>query len=68
MTMLQFVLSTMIRNGKVTVEVPDLDMDELRKAVETRATSVLEEIKGIVCEEEMTDAEKVEWIQKRLLD
>ncbi len=66
MTTLQFVLSTLIRNGKVTVEIPDINMDELRQAVENRAEWALEEIKGIVYEEDMTDAEKVAWIQKRL--
>lgn len=66
MTTLQFVLSTLIRNGKVTVEIPDINMDELRQAVENRAEWALEEIKGIVYEEDMTDAEKVAWIQERL--
>ncbi len=66
MTMLQFVLSTLIRNGKVTVETPDINMDELRRAVDTRAAAALEEIRDIVCAEEMTDTEKVDWIQKRL--
>ena len=66
MTMLQFVLSTLIRNGKVTAETPDINMDELRRAVDTRAAAALEEIRDIVCAEEMTDTEKVGWIQKRL--
>lgn len=66
MITLQFVLSTLIRNGKVTVEIPDINMDELRQTVENRAERALEEIKGIVYEEEMTDAEKVAWIQERL--
>ena len=66
MTMLQFVLSTLIRNGKVTVETPDINMDELRRAMDTRAAAALEEIRDIVCAEEMTDTEKVGWIQKRL--
>lgn len=66
MTMLQFVLSTLIRNGKVTVETPDINMDELRRAVDTRAAAALEEIRDIVCAEEMTDTEKADWIQKRL--
>lgn len=66
MSMLQYVLSTLIRNGKVTVETPDLDMDRLRQAVQCRAGNILEEIQGIVYEEEMTDEEKVAWIQKRL--
>lgn len=66
MTTLQFVLSTLIRNGKVTVETPDIDMVELRQAVQNRSEWILEEIRGIVYEEEMTDKEKIEWIQRRL--
>lgn len=45
---------------------PDINMDELRRAVDTRAAAALEEIRDIVCAEEMTDTEKVGWIQKRL--
>ena len=66
MTTLQFVLSTLIQNGKVTVETPDLDMDELRHAVENRAEDMLERVRGVVCEEEMTDGEKVAWLQEYL--
>lgn len=66
MTMLQYILALMIRNGKVTVETPDLDMEELRKAVDGRAVRMLELIEGIVFEEALTDREKVESIQKEL--
>ncbi len=66
MTTLQFVLSTLIRNGKVTVETPDLGMDELRHAVENRAEDMLERVRGVVYEEEMTDREKVAWLQEYL--
>ncbi len=66
MTTLQFVLSTLIKNGTVTVETPDLDMDQLRQAIENRAEWTLQEVRGVVFEEEMTDAEKIAWLQKRL--
>lgn len=66
MTTLQFVLSTLIRNGKVTVETPELDMDELRRAVENRAEDMLERVRGVVYEEEMTDGEKVAWLREYL--
>lgn len=66
MTMLQYILALLIRNGKVTVETPDLDMEELRKAVDGRAVRTLELIEGIVFEEALTDREKVESIQKEL--
>lgn len=66
MTMLQYILALLIRNGKVTVETPELDMEELRKAVDGRAVRTLELIEGIVFEETLTDREKVESIQKEL--
>lgn len=66
MTMLQYILALLIRNGKVTVETPGLDMEELRKAVDSRAVGTLELIEGIVFEEALTDREKVERIQKEL--
>lgn len=66
MTMLQYILALLIRNGKVTVETPGLDMEELRKAVDSRAVGTLERIEGIVFEEALTDREKVERIQKEL--
>lgn len=66
MTMLRYILALLIRNGKVTVETPDLDMEELRKAVDGRAVRTLELIEGIVFEEALTDREKVESIQKEL--
>lgn len=66
MTTLQFVLSTLIKNGTVTVEIPDLDMDQLRQAIENRAEWTLQEVRGVVFEEEMTDAEKIAWLQRRL--
>lgn len=66
MTMLQFVLTTLIRNGKVTVETPDINMDELRQAVDNRAVWMLEEIEEVAFDEEMSDREKVKLIQQRL--
>ena len=66
MITLKSVLSNLIRQGKVTLEVPNLDMDELRTAVWNEAEQTLDEIRGVVYEEEMTDEEKVRWIQNRL--
>ena len=66
MITLKSVLSNLIRQGKVTLEVPNLDMDELRKAVWNEAEQTLDEIRGVVYEEEMTDEEQVRWIQNRL--
>ena len=66
MTTLQYVLSVLIRNGQVTVETPELDMEQLQRVVDGRAVRTLEYIEGIVFEEALTDREKVEEIQKEL--
>ena len=66
MTILQTVLANLIRSGKVTVEIPNLDMDELKKAVWNEAVDTLKAVKDIVWADEMTDTEKVVWIQERL--
>ena len=50
MITLKSVLSNLIRQGKVTLEVPNLDMDELRKAVWNEAEQTLDEIRGVVFE------------------
>ena len=61
------ILSTLIRNGKVVVETPELDLEGLKRAVESDAQTTLEEIEEVVRGEGMTDTEKVEWIKNRML-
>ena len=59
MTMLQSVLSALIRSGKVTVEITGMDMDELKKTVWNEAVDMLEVIEGVAYADELTDGEKV---------
>ena len=61
------IQSTLIRNGKVVVETPELDLEGLKRAVESDAQTTLEEIEEVVRGEGMTDTEKVEWIKNRML-
>ena len=61
------ILSTLIRNGKVVVETPELDLEGLKRAVESDAQTTLEEIEEVVRGDGMTDTEKVEWIKNRRL-
>ena len=61
------ILSTLIRNGKVVVETPELDLEGLKRAVESDAQTTLEEIEEVVRGEGMTDTEMVEWIKNRML-
>lgn len=60
------IVAEQIRRGKVTVEIPGLDMDQLMEFLHSEAVRTLEEIAATACAEEMTAREKVEWIQARL--
>ena len=42
------ILSTLIRNSKVVVETPGLDLEGLKRAVESDAQTTLEEIEEVV--------------------
>lgn len=63
MKTLQTVLANLIRSGKVKVEIPDLDMDALRKAVKNEAERKLEAIEEIVYQDDMREAERIVRIQ-----
>lgn len=66
MKLLNTILAEQIRQGKVTVDIPGLDMDRLTEFLSGEAARTLREIAAIACAEEMTDGEKVRWIQERL--
>lgn len=66
MKLLNTILAEQIRQGKVTVDIPGLDMDRLTEFLSGEAARTLREIAAIACAEEMTDREKVRWIQERL--
>lgn len=59
-------LIRLLQGGKLTVEVPGLDTDRLAELLRSEAVRTLEEVTAVVFAEEMTDAEKVEWLQERL--
>lgn len=66
MKLLNNILAQQIRSGKVTVEIPGLDMNRLTEFLYSEAAYTLHEVAAIACCEEMTDEEKVLWIQERL--
>ena len=66
MSTLQMVLSQLIRAGKVTVDIPDLDMEQLVKAVNNQSEWTLRCIAGYIVDEELTDSEKVDRIWREL--
>lgn len=66
MKLLNTILAEQIRQGKVTVDIPRLDMDRLTESLSGEAAQTLREVAAVACAEEMTDGEKVRWIQERL--
>ncbi len=63
MKLFQIVLANLIRGGKVTVELPNIDLDKLRGATRHYYESLLEQIQGILYADDMTDGEKLAEIQ-----
>lgn len=66
MKILKVVLGDLIRRGKVTVDIPNLDTDRLTEYLHSETASMLREIEAVACAEEMTAAEKVSRIQELL--
>ncbi len=59
MKSLNMLLANLIRTGEVTVNIPGLDMDELKKLADGEAQRVLRKIGEILGCDELTDSEKV---------
>ena len=64
--LLNTILAEQIRQGRVTVDIPGLDMDRLTEFLSGQAAQTLREVAAVACAEEMTDEEKIRWIQARL--
>ncbi len=63
MKYLDILLANLIRQGKVTVDIPGLDMGELRRLADSEAQRVLRKIAEILGCNELTDSEKVAMIR-----
>ena len=66
MNILRTVLAELIRSGKVTVEIPNLDMEQLKAYLYNESRQTLQDISYLVYEEELTDAAKIKCIRERL--
>ncbi len=66
MKIVNTILAELIRQGKVTVDIPGLDMDELKKLANGEAQRVLRKIAETVACDELTDAEKITMIRDHL--
>lgn len=67
MKWVQIILADLIRRGRVTVDIPGLDMDELRRALHGKADQTLCAVMNVAFDDEQTDREKVIEIQNILL-
>ncbi len=59
MKYLDILLANLIREGKVTVDIPGLDMDELAGLVDSETQRTLRKIAETVGCDELTDGEKI---------
>lgn len=66
MKTLQMVLAQLIRGGKVTVEIPNLDVDKLAAALREESAQTLRDIAWCVYEEGLSDTDRVKYIRKLL--
>ncbi len=62
MKIVNTILAELIRQGKVTVDIPGLDAEELKRLADGEAQRVLRKIAGILGCEEITDSEKIAMI------
>ncbi len=64
MKYLNMILANLIRKGEVTVNIPGLDMDDLKQLADGEAQRVLRKIAETVACDELTDAEKIAMIRE----
>lgn len=60
------LLSQLIRNGQVRVDIPALDMDHLARLSREHNARLLREAQGLTYSDELTDREKVAALQELL--
>lgn len=60
------VLAELICSGKVTVEIPGLDMQALKEYLNSEANATLKDITWFIYEEGLSDADRVKYIRQVL--
>ncbi len=66
MKIVNTILAELIRQGKVTVDIPGLDAGELKRLADGEAQRVLRRIGEILGCDELTDSERVAMIRDYL--
>ena len=64
MKQLDIMLANLIRNGRVTVDIPGIEHIEAAFRQESRR--MLEAVEAVVCSEEMADGEKIARLKELL--
>jgi len=67
MNWMKSALATLIMRGKITIEIPGLDETVLKETLRDAAAEQLREAAGIVCDECLTDKEKLDALADLLL-
>ena len=66
MKLLQNTLANLIRSGKVTVDIPNLDMDQLTQFLYSESAQTLRDIASVAYGDDLSPADKIDIIQDRL--
>ena len=66
MKLLQNTLANLIRSGKVTVDIPNLDMDQLTQFLYSESAQPLRDIASVAYDDDLSPADKIDIIQDRL--
>ena len=66
MKLLQNTLANLIRSGKVTVDIPNLDMDQLTQFLYSESAQTLRDVASVAYDDDLSPADKIYIIQNRL--
>ena len=66
MKLLQNTLANLIRSGKVTVDIPNLDMDQLTQFLYSESAQTLRDVPSVAYDDDLSPEDKIYIIQDRL--
>ena len=66
MKLLQNTLANLISSGKVTVDIPNLDMDQLTQFLYSESAQTLRDVASVAYDDDLSPEDKIYIIQDRL--
>ena len=66
MKLLQNTLANLIRSGKVTVDIPNLDIDQLTQFLYSESAQTLRDVASVAYDDDLSPEDKIYIIQDRL--